>query len=943
MPPVGLDGTKDRTRGDRRHDVHEVTSQECSSLLTAVDPAQLVDALFEHSPDAVVLSDRGSGQILKVNAAFCAIIGYAPEELLGRRSADLGLIPSIGRPQVPDGAQHDPPVAHVQRKDGELRLVEHHCQPVSGSELLLTFVRDVTASRAAEESLRVSEEHHRLLIDTVSDYAIFMLDPEGQVASWNPGAQRLKGYTAAEVIGRHFSIFYTPENIAAGRPDYELQRALGEGIYEESGWRVRKDGTQFWANLTITPIRDSAGAVRGFAKVTHDDTTRTLAEDALRESETRFRQLIETIRESFVLRSADPLEVLYASPSVEDLLGISLEQVYADPLFILPLIHPGDRERAFSVFRPSDGEEFDFMVTDPAGLAAPTSVRAGVAEVRIVRPDGQLRWLRLKVAPLRDRSGTLTRFATSMEDITAEMATREALQSIEARFRAVFETSLDGILITTPEGDVLSVNAAMCRMLGRTEAELIEGDRSAILDVSDERLQGALEERERHGHMRTELSVVRADGSRLPVELTSSVFEDTDGGRKMSVFVRDTTDLKAHEAALQAARAEAEHANAAKSQFLSRMSHELRTPLNSILGFGQLLGDQPLNERQARYVHRIMSAGRHLLTLIDEVLDISRLESGMLTLSPELTDLTTVVADAVALVEPLATARAITIDNLLPTDDLPVLADVQRLKQVLLNVLFNAIKYNHDGGAVSVAAKTRGDRAVRVIVTDTGPGIPTERAGDMFTPFNRLGAEDTEVPGTGLGLALSKSLIEAMGGAIGFANAPGDGARFWIELRRGQAFASAQPSLTFSGSSAQASGRLAGRTILLIEDNVVNHELIAEAFTPQVRLLTAIQGQVGIELAHAHQPDLILLDLHLPDLDGGQVLASLKSDPATARIPVIVISADAAVSQQARLLAGGAEAYLPKPLDLHGLLVVVAEAIDGSAARWNPLGESVTT
>ena len=943
MPPVGLDGTKDGTRVDRRHDVHEVTSEEHSSLLAAVDPAPLVDALFEHSPDGIMLSDRNSGQILKVNAAACAITGDDPEDLLGRRMADLGLDTGAERITACDRMLLDPPTTRVHRADGQTRLVEHHSERVGATERQLTFLRDVTARRSAQEALRASEEHHRLLIDAVSDYAIFMLDPEGHVVSWNPGAQRLKGYATEDVIGRHFSIFYRQQDIATGHPQYELDRAVSDGTYEESGWRVRKDGTEFWASVTITPIRDRAGTLRGFAKVTHDDTARRMAEDGLRDSETRFRQLIETIRETFILRGLDPLEVLYASPSVEGLLGISLEQVYADPLFILPLIHPGDRERANAVFRPSDGEEPDFTVTDPAGRAEPMSVRADVAEIRIVRPDGQLRWLRMKVAPLRDRSGKLTRFATSMEDITDEMATREALRSVELRFRALFKTSLDGILITTPEGEVLGVNAAMCRMLGRTEAELIDAERSAILDLPDERLQRALEEK-RHGHMRTELSVLRADGSRLPVDLTSSVFEDADGGRKMSIFVRDMTDLKAHEAALQAARAEAEQANAAKSQFLSRMSHELRTPLNSILGFGQLLGDQPLNERQARYGHRIMSAGRHLLALIDEVLDISRLEAGVLTLSPELIDLTAIVADAVALVEPLAAARAIAIDNqLAPDTDIPVLADIQRLKQVLLNVLSNAIKYNHDGGEVSVAAKARGDRWVRVIVSDTGRGIPAERAGDVFTPFNRLGAEATDIPGTGLGLALSKSLIEAMGGAIGYGNARGGGARFWIDLRRGQAFVASQPSLTFAGSTSMTSRHLAGRTILLIEDNVVNHELIAEALTPHVRLLTAIQGQVGIELAHAHQPDLILLDLHLPDLDGGQVLASLKTHPATARIPVIVVSADAAASQQARLLAAGAEAYLPKPLDLHQMMVLSAQAIRGSATSWDPLGESTTT
>ena len=886
-----------------------------------------------------MLSDRGSGEILKVNAAVCAITGYEAEELLGRRGGALGLGPGRAGLTGRAKAQRGPSLTRLQRKNGEPRLVELRNERVAGSELLLTYVRDITARHEAEETVREKAEHQRLLIDTVTEYAIFMLDPDGLVASWNPGAQRIKGYTADEVIGRHFSLFYTPEDVAAGHPEHELARALADGVHEESGWRMRKDGSTFWANVTITPIHDRAGALRGYAKVTHDDTARTMAEADLRESETRFRQLIETIRESFILRSVDPLEVLYASPSVEDLVGISLEEVYADPLFIVPLVHPADRERAQAVFRPADGEAPDFMLTDPSGRVAPASVRAGVAEIRIVRPDDQLRWLRMKVAPLRDRFGKLTRFATSMEDITDEVATREALRSTEVRFRSLFETSLDGILITTTDGDVLTVNAAMCRMLEHTEAELIGADRSTILGLSDERLRQAMEEGELRGHMRAELSVVRADGTQLPVDLTSSVFEDADGELKTSIFVRDITALKAHEAALQTARAEAEHANRAKSQFLSRMSHELRTPLNSILGFGQLLGDQPLDERQRRYVHRIMSAGRHLLGLIDEVLDISRLESGTMTLSLEVINLPTIVGDALALVEPMAAERSIVIANDLPADaEVPVLADVQRLKQVLLNVLANAIKYNRDGGAVRLAMEGSDEASVRVTVTDTGPGIPPERARDVFTPFNRLGAEATEVQGTGLGLALSRSMIEAMGGAIGFTNERNGGVQFWIDLQRGDAIESGTPRLNFSSSSAQTRQLLDGRTILLVEDNVVNHELIAEALSRRVRLLTAIQGQVGIELAHAHRPDLILLDLHLPDRDGAYVLASLKADPETSGIPVIIVSADVAASQQARLLAAGAEAYLPKPLDLHGLMAVSAEVIGSASGGWDPLG-----
>ena len=353
------------------------------------------------------------------------------------------------------------------------------------------------------------------------------------------------------------------------------------------------------------------------------------------------------------------------------------------------------------------------------------------------------------------------------------------------------------------------------------------------------------------------------------------------------------------------------------------MSHELRTPMNSILGFAQIMEMNATDDKQANRIEHIMKAGQHLLTLINEVLDVARVESGRLSLTQEAVSLRSVIQMSVDLVRPLTLSQNLQLSiEWNGCETRSVQADQQRLSQVLINLLSNATKYNREGGTVRVSCYGRSQGWVRVCVSDTGMGIAPELMPQLFQPFERLSAEGTSIEGTGLGLALSKRLVEAMGGRMGVESKVGEGSMFWFELPE------AGQSILIEADVPEAPLQLAGstlHTILHIEDNPANLNVMEEVLEGQSNLvlLSTMQGHNGLEMAQQYLPSLIFLDLHLPDVAGEEVLRQLKSSPTTGHIPVVIVSADATSQQVARMKNAGATEFLTKPLDTQRVLQVM--------------------
>jgi PAS domain S-box-containing protein len=465
-----------------------------------------------------------------------------------------------------------------------------------------------------------------------------------------------------------------------------------------------------------------------------------------------------------------------------------------------------------------------------------------------------------------------------------------------------------------------------------------------------------------------ELTYLRQDGSRLPAVVSVTALRDaaeaiigylligTDNtARKHAEAEKERLDRHLQSALQQAHRAmrdaklAAETANRAKSEFLSNMSHELRSPLNAILGFAQLMdtGTPAPTPDQKDSIDQITQAGWYLLELINEILDLAQIESGKISMSPEPMSLAEVLADCLAMIEPQARTRGIRVSWVGPLCALHVRADRTRVKQVFVNLLSNAIKYNREGGAVELSCETRPGGRVRINVRDTGLGLSAIDLAQLFQPFNRLGQAAGTEEGTGIGLVVSKRLVELMGGEIGAHSRVDEGSVFWVELHAAQALDVSGLAPLDDGATDPVLLPAAGvprRTVLCVEDNPANLRLVRRLLLrrPDLELIEAKDGRQGVELAASEQPDVILMDINLPGISGLTALRILAGDARTAHIPVVALSANAMPRDIEKGLAAGFFRYLTKPIKLGELLAALDLALEGHAAQ-GPSLETETT
>ena len=781
-----------------------------------------------------------------------------------------------------------------------------------------------------------------------ANFSSIATDAQGVIQIFNVGAERMLGYAAADVMNK-----ITPADISDPQEVIARAKALSvelgtkitpgfealvfkasrgiEDIYELT--YIRKDGSRFPAVVSVTALRDAQDTIIGYLLIGTDNTARKQAEQAL---------LKAGALQSAIFNSANFSSIATDARGVIQIFNVGAERMlgYA-AADVMNKITPADisdpqeviaRAKALSV-------ELGTKIT-PGFEALVFKASRGIEdiyELTYIRKDGSRFPAVVSVTALRDAQDAIIGYLLIGTDNTARKQIEAEQQKLDQRLRdqqfytrSLIESNIDAIMTTDPSGIITDVNKQMEVLTGCTRDELI-GAPFKNYFTDPERAEAAIKQVLSEKKVTNyELTVRARDSKETVVSYNATTFYDRDR-RLQGVFAaaRDVTERKRLDQELESAKSVAEKANLAKSDFLSSMSHELRSPLNAILGFAQLLDadSPPATPAQKESIAQILQAGWHLLKLINEILDLAKVESGQVPLSEEPVSLAEVMLECQAMIEPQVQQRGIKLT--FPQFDMPnfVRADRTRLKQVLINLLSNAIKYNREQGTVEVKCAESTPGRIRTSVKDSGAGLPPEQLAQLFQPFNRLGQETGAEEGTGIGLVVAKRLVELMGGTIGVESTVGVGSVFWFEL-----LSVAEPRLSMEGGdpAALAQPQLPRgtrlHTLLYVEDNPANLKLVEQIIArhPYVRLLTAVNGNSGIEIARASLPELILMDINLPGINGYEALKILRSDPATAHIPVIAISANAMPLDVERGLKAGFFRYITKPIKVNEFM----EALD---------------
>jgi len=783
-----------------------------------------------------------------------------------------------------------------------------------------------------EELLRVNaalEESHDRYVD-LYDFApvgYISLSHDGLIAEINLTAAGLLGLERKKLLSRQFATLVTPE-------DGDKWYLFFANVIKTNN-RLNIQLTLKGCNNTEIPVQLDCMCINSMLRITFTDIKPT---DVQLNAVALQRAIFNSANFSSIATDANGVIQIF-NVGAERMLGYAAADVMnritpaniSDPQEVVA------RAEALSV-------ELDTPIK-PGFEALVFKASRGIEdiyELTYIRKDGSRFPAVVSVTALRNEQDAIIGYLLIGTDNTARKQIEEQLRWAEESFRLMVESVTDySIVMLGMEGNVASWNSGAQRIKGYVAEEIIGQHFSRFYMREDIDLgtpQRSMEAVTAMGRFENEGWRVRKDGSVFWANVILTAIRDQGGNlRGFAKLTQDLTERKRLDQILLDKNTElenatilAEKANLAKSDFLSSMSHELRTPLNAILGFAQLLeaGSPPPTTAQVVRLHQILKAGWYLLELINEILDLALIESGKLSLSQESVSLIDVMSECQAMMEPQAQQRNIKL-TFFPFDNILVYADRTRIKQVLINLLSNAIKYNNEHGAVYVkCAKSTPDR-IRISVKDTGDGLPPEKLVQLFQPFNRLGQESSTKEGTGIGLVVTKKLTELMGGTIGVESTVGVGSEFWIELVRDVSPPIIAGSTLLAERTYRAQDNSPLRTLLYVEDNPANLMLVEQIIEEhtKIRLLSAHDGKLGIALACAHRPDVILMDINLPGISGIQALKILRKDPITAHIPIIALSANAMPYDIEKGIEAGFFRYLTKPIKINEFMGALDDAL----------------
>jgi PAS domain S-box-containing protein len=809
---------------------------------------------------------------------------------------------------------------------------------------------DNTARKHAEEALLKAGALQSAIFNS-ANFSSIATDAKGVIQIFNVGAERMLGYTAAEVMNK-----ITPADISDPQeliirakalsvelstpitPGFEalvFKAARGiEDIYELTYFR--KDGSRFPAVVSVTALRDDQDAIIGYLLIGTDNTARKRAEEALLKAGALQSAIFNSANFSSIATDAKGVIQIF-NVGAERMLGYTAAEV-------MNQITPADISDPQELIARAETLSAELATTITPGFEALVFKASrgieDIYELTYIRKDGSRFPAVVSVTALRDAHDTIIGYLLIGTDNTARKHVEAEQKKLDQRLRdqqfytrSLIESNIDAIMTTDPSGIITDVNKEMEALTGCTRDELIGAPfRNYFTDPAraEAGIKQVLRERRVSNY---ELTARARDGQSTVVSFNASTFYDRDRTLQ-GVFAaaRDVTERKRLDEVLQEKNVELERANLAKSDFLSSMSHELRSPLNAILGFAQLMqiDGAAITSSQKASIDQILHAGWYLLELINGILDLAQIESGKLSLSVENVALADVMEECQAMIEPQRQTRGLEVTFPAFLHPCSVEADRTRLKQVLLNLLSNALKYNRPGGSVAVEVGRSAATRVRISIRDTGEGLAPGKVAQLFESFNRLGQEVGAEEGTGIGLVVSKRLVELMGGVIGVDSIVGVGSVFWIELTAGAEYPVASAiegkdepvrPLMLTGEQVQ--------TVLYVEDNPANLTLVEQLLArhSDLRLISARDGNLGVELARQALPSVILMDINLPGLNGFEAMKVLRADPMTAHIPIIALSANALPRDVKKGVDMGFFRYLTKPIKVIELMDTLGQAL----------------